>query len=204
MLLHPAKGASWEVKSRSIRCFKTETDFEEGNVILSRLVQTNEGMQRQDFLQQVWDDGLKADALFYWKTTFRLPPLKKEEPFKEENAEEFLREMIEKNDPALVNTVFILAVMLERKRLLIERGVQKDPDGRRVRIYEHKDSGETFFIVDPDLSLDQVAAVQEEVALALGWIVPEEDKEGEPDAEASSEEEDEEAFDAEDPDAEEE
>jgi hypothetical protein len=170
--LQPAKGTSWEVKSRSTACLATEKEFKEGETILSRLVNTKEGMLREDYCQEAWSQELKKDALFYWKTKFRLPPPKKEEAFKEENAEEFLREMITRNDPSLMNTLFILAVLLERKRLLIERGVQRNPDGQPVRIYEHKDSGETFFILDPELSLDQVADVQEEVALALGWIQP--------------------------------
>ena len=181
MLLNPVKGASWEVKSRSTTCHDSGTPFEEGESIVSRLVRTPEGMERQDFRLSAWTEARKADALFYWRTQFRLPPPKKEEPFKEENAEEFLRELMERNDPSLVNTLFILAAMLERKRVLIERGVQADPEGRRVRIYEHKDSGETFFIVDPDLSLEQIGDVQQEVALELGWIQPEEEA-AEPDA----------------------
>lgn len=156
--------------------------------MVSRLVHTAEGMAREDFRMKAWTEERKADALFYWRTTFRLPPPKKEEPFKEENAEEFLRELMERNDPALVNTLFILAAMLERKRLLIERGVQADPEGRRVRIYEHKDSGETFFIVDPELSLEQIGEVQQEVALTLGWIRPEEEAEGGKERDVSGEE----------------
>lgn len=81
---------------------------------------------------------------------------------------------MEDKDESAVNTVFLLAVMLERKRLLIERGVQRDANGRQIRIYEHKESAETFFIPDPELTLDQIDAVQQEMALKLGWIKPEE------------------------------
>ncbi|GEM_PF-1413664 len=172
--LKPAQGASWEVKSRATHCLETEAEFTEGEVICSRLVVTQEGWERQDFSKQAWNQEKQEESLFYWQTKFRLPPPKKEEPFKEENAEEFLREFVEKNDPEAVNTVFILAVMLERKRILIEQGLQRDPDGKPVRIYEHKDSGETFFILDPELALDQIADVQMDVAKTLGWIQEEE------------------------------
>lgn len=185
MLIKPAQGASWEVKSRSTTCHDSGREFEEGESLVSRLVRTPEGLERQDFSLGAWNGERKADALFYWRTTFRLPPPKKEEPFKEENAEEFLRELLERNDPSLVNTLFILAAMLERKRLLIERGVQQDPDGRRVRIYEHKDSGETFFIVDPQLSLEQIGDVQIEVAQTLGWMPVEEEGDKEEEGEGN-------------------
>jgi hypothetical protein len=58
--------------------------------------------------------------------------------------------------------------MLERKRILAERDVQLRPDGLKVRIYEHKKTGEIFTIPDPGLRLDEVAAVQEEVNELLG------------------------------------
>lgn len=168
--LNPAKAASWEVRSRGAQCDATGEPFEEGEVFMSRLSRTPEGLAREDFKLRAWSGERKAEALFYWKTQFRLPPPKKEEPFKEENAEEAMRDLLERNDPARVNTIYILAVMLERKRVLIERGDQRDADGRRVRIYEHKDNGETFFVLDPELELDQIVDVQREVALELGWI----------------------------------
>ena len=64
--------------------------------------------------------------------------------------------------------VFILAVMLERKKLLKERDVQKMEDGRKLRVYEHKKTGESFLIVDPELKLNALGDVQEQVALLLG------------------------------------
>ncbi len=137
---------------------------------MSRLMSGAEGMVREDYKLSAWDKDKQAEALFYWKTQYRLPPVKKEAAFKEENAEEILRQMVEEKDESSVNVVFLLAVMLERKRILIERGVQRDAEGRQIRIYEHKESGETFLIPDPELSLDQIEEVQQEIALKLGWI----------------------------------
>lgn len=168
----PDKASSWHVKSRSHRCAACGEDFVEGEAVMSRLVLSRGEMIREDFKRSEWNPEKQEQALFHWKTHFRLPPPKKEAPFKEENAEEILREMLENPDPLDVNTLFILAVMLERKRVLIERGVQRDAEGRQVRIYEHKDSGESFLIQDPELSFAQIGEVQEEVALKLGWIQP--------------------------------
>jgi hypothetical protein len=168
----PDKASSWHVKSRSHRCASCGEDFVEGEAVMSRLVLSHGEMIREDFKRSEWNPETQEQALFHWKTHFRLPPPKKEAPFKEENAEEILREMLENPDPLDVNTLFILAVMLERKRVLIERGVQRDAEGRQVRIYEHKDSGESFLIQDPELSFEDIGEVQEEVALKLGWIQP--------------------------------
>ena len=164
--------ASWEVKGRSSVCLATEKHFEPGETIYSRLVARLDGVYREDFCREGWTNALQEEAMFHWKTRYRPPAPKKEPPFREENAEEVLRELLGRQDPALINTVFILAVMLERKKILVERGVQPDAEGRRIRIYEHKDEGETFFIHDPGLALSQIAEVQQEVAEALGWIKP--------------------------------
>lgn len=176
----PSPGSSWEVKARSHQCASTETPFEEGQSLVSRLIKTTDGLQRDDFAVAEWDDSKKDASLFYWKTTYHAPKPKSEEPFKEENAAEAIQELLEENDPANANTLFILAALLERKRLWVEKAVQTDDEGRKIRIYEHKDGGETFFIIDPEIALEDLAALQEEVALKLGWIQPpsEEEEEG--------------------------
>ena len=165
-----AKSSSWEVKARAHKCSASGEAFEEKEYLMSRLVNTNQGMLREDYKLNAWDAEKQKEALFYWKTQYRLPPAKKESAFKEENAEELLRQLVGEKDETNINTLFLLAVMLERKRLFIERGIQRDPEGRQIRIYEHKESGETFLIPDPELGISQIDAVQQEVALKLGWI----------------------------------
>lgn len=186
-------GNSWEVKARAHTCAATGEPFVEGQTIVSRLVPTVDGLVREDFERGQWDEEKEAGSKFFWKTTYHPPQPKEEAPFREEHAAEVLQELLSEQDPANTNTVFILAAMLERKRLWVEREVQRDDDGRRIRIYEQKDSGETFFIVDPELSLEDLVALQEEVALKLGWIKPEPEAEAaEPSDEAGEETEEEE------------
>ncbi|MBU4199230.1 MAG: hypothetical protein KKE37_00410 [Verrucomicrobia bacterium] len=107
-------------------------------------------------------------AVSIWKGVFHPPPPPPEEPLKKETAESLLRSLIEKNDPTSKNVIFILAVMLERRRLLLERDVQLRDDGSTLRVYEHRHTGETFLIIDPNLDLNQLSHVQEEVMAMLG------------------------------------
>jgi len=64
--------------------------------------------------------------------------------------------------------MYILAIMLERKRILAEKDIQKREDGTKVIVYEHKKTGEVFLIPDPGLQLDQLEHVQIEVVDLLG------------------------------------
>ena len=57
---------------------------------------------------------------------------------------------------------FILAVMLERQKVLVETDAQHMPSGI-LRVYEHRKDGDVFLIRDPNVSLDQVEAMQQEV-----------------------------------------
>lgn len=166
----PVPGASWEVRARAHHSFASRTPFDEGDVICSRLVREGKEVVREDYLQGEWTADLAAGAMFHWKTKYRKPAPKKEPPFREENAEDLLQDLLEQKNPDTVNTVYILALMLERKRILIERGTLQDVDGGLVRVYEKKDGGETYMIQDPQLNLNQLADVQQEVALQLGWI----------------------------------
>ena len=75
---------------------------------------------------------------------------------------------MEGEDPAKLNTIYILAVMLERKRILAEQDVQIREDGAKVRVYEHRKTGETFIITDPGLKLTELTSVQAEVVAMLG------------------------------------
>ena len=107
-----------------------------------------------------------------WLGVFRSPPPKPEDPLKQENAEVLLREMMEKPDPEKANMMYILAIMLERKKILVEKDVQVGPDGQHIIIYEHKHSGETFTVIDPQLKLTELIPVQEEVVIMLGGVPP--------------------------------
>jgi len=167
------KPSGWQIKSRAHHCAGSGREFEEGDSLVSRLVWKGGELEREDFHQSLWTVELKKESAFHWKTIYRPPPPKQEAPFKVENAEDELRRLLSEPDPGDQNVIFILAVMLERKRMLLERGTQPDADGKRLRVYEHKESGETFLIRDPELQLEQIAGVQQEVGLRLGWIQPE-------------------------------
>ena len=82
-----------------------------------------------------------------------------------------LRKLIELNDPHYIPAGYILAVMLERKRLLKVKE-QMVKDGKRVFIYEHPGSGDILTIVDPNLQLNQLEQVQHDVASLLEHGLP--------------------------------
>jgi hypothetical protein len=82
------------------------------------------------------------------------------------SAEEILRRLVDEDKEHTENTRYILAVMLERQKLLRETDNQRTPNGI-LRVYEHRKTGEVYLIRDPDIPLAEVEAVQNEVIVLL-------------------------------------
>lgn len=167
-----ANAQDWQLRSRAHACNKSEEGFEDGETVFSRLRHTEEGYVREDFRAAAWKEVENEPSVSAWNSIYRPPPAPKEDAVKKESAESLLRKLIEQEDDKNQNTIFILAVMLERKRLLVERDVQQQPDGDLIRVYEYKETNETFLVQDPCLKLAELESVQEEVVLMLGGTPP--------------------------------
>jgi len=165
----------WDIKARSEACHECKTAFQDKQQYFCALVFGTEGYIRKDYCGRCWMGGKKDVTSPYsqWQGVFHPPPPPPEEALKKETAESLLRRLIQDNDASKKNVMYILAVMLERKRILAERDVQKHDDGAKVIVYEHKKTGETFLVPDPGLKLDQLEDVQREVVEMLGGGKPE-------------------------------
>lgn len=157
---------NWSVRKCSTLCDKCEKGFADRESIFSRLSFEQGEYVREDFCQACWnsdDPGLSS-----WKTLYIVPPPPAEEALKKENAESLLRKLMAKENEEDLNAIFILTVMLERKKILRERDARKAEDGRKLRVYEHKKTGESFVVTDPELKLNELEEVQEEIVVLLG------------------------------------
>jgi hypothetical protein len=178
---------NWHVKKCAKACDGCEEEFQHKQALYSRLFFDAGEYLRQDFCEKCWTK--EARGLSTWKTVFIVPPPPAEEAVKKENAESLLRKLMAKENDEDLNAVFILTVMLERKKILVERDVQRREDGMKIRVYEHKKTGESFMVPDPELKLTELEEIQEEVVVLLGGKprnAPEPEAK-EPDAEAASE-----------------
>ena len=82
----------------------------------------------------------------------------------------------------------VLAVMLERSKILVERDAKELEDGSIRRVYEDRKQGDTFVILDPRLRLENLGEVQQQVVAllsgtkTLGEVAGEEEVQSETDA----------------------
>ncbi len=101
-----------------------------------------------------------------WRSKYELPPPPPPETLKKDDAEGMLRHFLVSNDPQHLKASYILALMLERKKILKPL---ESPDSSSL-LYEHSKTGETFIITDPHLSLENLSSVQQEVVELLGGM----------------------------------
>ncbi len=156
----------WNIKPRGRMCSSCSRDFQDGDECLSTLLRTEDGYQRVDLCEGCEAQEREEPEIFsQWQWDYEVPPPppSRKEPVKQQTAEALLRRLIMLEDPANANVIYILAVMLERKKQLIERDVRPREEGGVLRVYEHRVSGDTFIVLDPQLRLDEIGEVQRQV-----------------------------------------
>jgi len=157
----------WEIKGRAEKCAKTERLFQDGETFYTLLFRDKQGYHREDWCEEAWaarNDNIQPFS--FWRSRFEPPAPPAPEALRGETAEDLLRRYMQEDNALHANARYILSLMLERKRILKQIEARDDETGRTL-IYEHVKTGEVFVIPDPNLRLDQIEAVQNEVAADL-------------------------------------
>ena len=161
----------WNIQSRAHSCQVCGKPFADQETYHTLLFDVKQDFLRQDVCHACWQAQHSQGAsdrkgfVSYWQGVYEAPP-PRTEPILKETAESLLRKLIELNDPQHVAATYILAVMLERKRLLkVKEQIVRD--GQRVFVYEQPRTGDVFTIPDPKLQLNQLDQVQRDVAALL-------------------------------------
>ena len=160
----------WNIQSRAHACETCQQPFADKQVYHTLLIEVPPDLRRTDVCEPCWqtqfaDASIQKGLISRWQGVYEAPP-PVVDAIQKETAETLLRKLIEQNDPRYAPAGFILAVMLERKRILkVKEQVVRD--GHRTIIYEQAKTGDVFTINDPNLHLDQLEEVQRDVAALL-------------------------------------
>ncbi|HZL44395.1 MAG TPA: hypothetical protein VFD66_14085 [Verrucomicrobiae bacterium] len=160
----------WNIQSRAHGCEACGKLFADQEAFHTLLFDEKADLRRLDICSGCWDKQYREARdrkgfISYWQGKYEAPPAPTD-AIKKETAETLLLKLVQLNDPRHIPAGYILAVMLERKRVLKIKE-QFVRNGQRVFIYEQPKSGDVFTIADPDLHLDQLEQVQREVAALL-------------------------------------
>lgn len=164
----------WSLQSRGHHCTTTQKPFEEGEYFYTLLFDETTGYRREDLCEEAYKSrpSESPQPFSFWRSKYAPPPPPAPEPLAKHTAEDLLRSYMAENTPQYANARYLLAVMLERKRILKEVETKRSEDGTLIRVYEHGKSGEVFVIPDPELKLDELETVQMEVVSLLSPSAP--------------------------------
>jgi hypothetical protein len=161
----------WNIQSRAHACEACAQPFANKQPYHTLLLDEKAGLRRSDICEPCWQQSAtdaarsRAGFISHWQGIYEAPaPVV--DAIQKETAETVLRKLIEQNDPRYAPAAYILAVMLERKRILkVKEQIKRD--GQRIFVYEQPKTGDIFTIADPGLHLDQLEQVQRDVAQLL-------------------------------------
>ncbi|OYW75034.1 MAG: hypothetical protein B7Z37_15320 [Verrucomicrobia bacterium 12-59-8] len=166
---------NWSIRSRAHACALTNRPFEDGEVFHTTIYFDPEenGYVRRDVCAEAWAQEVEQrKPVAAWKTVYsKVLAEAKPEIAPKESAQALLQRFIEDGDPRTENARYILALMLERKRQLTQTA-EKEVDGAKMLFYENRKTGEIFIVRDPELKLDEIADMQDEVATLLAFGGP--------------------------------
>lgn len=162
----------WNIQSRAHACQSCEKQFADKQTFHTLLIEEKQQYHRLDICDECWAGQYREGAndrkgfISQWQGVYQAAPAAPPDAILKESAESLLRKLIEANDPKHGPVCYILAVMLERKRILkVKEQVQRE--GGRIFIYEHAKTGDIFTIADPNLQLNQLEEVQRDTANLL-------------------------------------
>ena len=161
----------WNIRSRGHICSFCQKPLVDKAPVISALREVPNGYERFDCHPECWKTAERDwEPFSVWDGVYFAPVREeKKEPLKKEDAGELLRQLVTLDDPAMQNVVYVLAVMLERSKILVERDAKTLDDGTIRRVYEDRRQGDTFVILDPRIRLENIAEVQkQDVALLSG------------------------------------
>ena len=166
--------AEWNIQIRAHRCQSCSGKFEDKQGYHTLLFTDVGQLMRLDVCGKCWKNQYRHGAnerrgfISHWQGIYLVPPTAPPEAIQKDTAETLLRKLIERDDPdpRYQACCYILAVMLERKRIIKVKD-QLIQNGQRVFVYEHPKSGDLFAVADPQLKLDQLESVQRDVAHLL-------------------------------------
>ena len=173
----------WNIRSRGHVCSLCQKPLVDKAPVVSALREVAGGYERFDCHPECWKAMPRDwEPFSQWDGVYFAPVREaKNEPLKKEDAGELLRQLVTMDDPSMKNVIYVLAVMLERAKILVERDAKELEDGSIRRVYEDRKQGDSFVILDPRLRLENLSEVQQQVVAllsgtkTLGEVATEED-----------------------------
>jgi hypothetical protein len=156
----------YQIEANTRRCAVSGRELKPGEKYYSVLTDEAGKFQRRDYSYECWQ-GAPAGAFSFWAG--RIPAADDRRPkIDDEMLLDCFQRLEGESDAGRVNFRYVVALLLmRRKRFRFEEArLEGDKEYLVLRCVK---SGQIYRVVNPLLSEEEMAAVQEEVFKVLGW-----------------------------------
>lgn len=155
----------WQINKPLGQCSGSGRKIEGGQEYFAALVETEQGLQRQDFCVEYWLTG-KPKVFCYWKTKLPHPDQKKQIFIDDEMLMAFFERLGQETEQEKINFRFVLALILMRKRRL-KYDSSKTEQGNEI--WRLRVTGDTQIadVINPHLDQEQISQLSSQLGQIL-------------------------------------
>ena len=156
----------WEIDKPLGYCGVTGRQIEAGEEYYGALIESEEGLKRQDFCADYWNEHT-PNVFCYWKTRLPHPDEKKQIFVDDEMLMAFFERLAGERELEKINFRFVLALALMRKRRL-KYDSSKTEDGKEIwRLRIAGGDKEFVELINPHLDEEQIEQLSSQIGQIL-------------------------------------
>jgi len=157
----------YQIQPNTRRCFITGRELKPGEKFYSVLLDESGQFVRHDYGAEVWQ-GPPEGAFSFWAGKVPVSDENKRPRIDDEMLLDCFCRLEGQADSGRINFRYVVSLLLmRRKRLKFEAAHTED--GHEILRLRESRTGAEYEVVNPGLTDDEMAAVQEEVLRVLGW-----------------------------------
>jgi hypothetical protein len=157
----------YQIQPSTRRCAVSGRELKPGEKVYSVLLDENGKFVRKDFSVEAWQ-GPPQTAFSFWVGRVSSGDKKRRPPIDDELLLDCFERLDGQTEPEKVNFRFVVALLLMRRRRLKFEEARTE-DGQEVLYLRCHQTGAHHCVLNPNLSEEETAAVQQDVFQALGW-----------------------------------
>jgi hypothetical protein len=157
----------YQLQPNTRRCSVTGRELRPGERYYSVLLDEAGKFVRKDFSAEAWQ-GPPPGAFGFWAGKVPASSGRQRLPIDDDMLLDCFQRLEGQTEPARLNFRYVVALLLTRRRRFKFEEVVKE-DGREVLCLRCTRTGTRHRVVNPSLTEEEMAAVQEQVFEALGW-----------------------------------
>jgi hypothetical protein len=157
----------YQIQPNTRRCFLTGRDLKPGERYFSVLRDEGGQLVRHDYAAEVWQ-GPPEGAFSFWSGKVPASENNKRPRIDDEMLLECFNRLEDQNDPARLNFRYVVALLLMRRKRLKFDSARTEAGFEVLKLRDSR-TGTEHEVMNPGLSDDEMASVQEEVLRVLGW-----------------------------------